>query len=207
MDGWVVHYPGRGSRHAETPIGSLTDLVEEIAGAIPPLLDRPFGFFGHSYGALTAFETARLLRRRTLAQPAVLFASACKAPHASPRHSPLHLLSDEEFLKALREFNGLPSEVLDEPGMVDLILPGLRADFAALETYTYRTEDPLGYPILALGANNDQRVNRDELDAWEQQTKLHFERRLLEGGHFFIHSDPDAVIATILPALRSSASS
>lgn len=87
------------------------------------------------------------------------------------------------------------------------MLPGLRADFAALETYANRAEAPLEYPIFALGAIDDPRVMPTELDGWEQQTSLPFERRLLEGGHFFIHSDPDAVIAAILPALRSGASS
>src|SRR5206468_11829594 len=59
-----IQLPGRESRAMERPMDSLSTIVESIVSEMTPLLHTPFAFFGHSMGALIAFETARELHRK-----------------------------------------------------------------------------------------------------------------------------------------------
>src|ERR1700694_2711560 len=109
-----VQFPGRGTRLMERPFTRLSPLVEALAQALVPLLDKPFAFFGHSLGALVGFELARQLRRQTGVQPVRLFVSADRAPQIPPRDRPIHALPKGEFLVELRRLNGIPRKVLED---------------------------------------------------------------------------------------------
>jgi len=183
-----VQFPGRGTRLMETPFTQLSPLVETLAQALGPLLDKPFAFFGHSLGALVGFELARQLRRQSGAQPVRLFASAARAPQIPPRHRPIHALPDEEFLEELRRLNGTPGEVLEHPELMEIMLPALRADFAVYETYAYSPELPLTCCISSFGGLQDRRVSCDDLGAWREQTTASLSLRMFPGGHFFLNA-------------------
>ncbi len=198
IEGFIAHYPGRGSRHQETPIRSLTVLVERLSHAIQPLLDRPFAFFGHSLGAMAAFELTRQLRQRNLPQPHVLFVSACGAPHLRDPHRAIHTLRDSEFISALRRLNGIPSELLGQPEIIQLFLPTLRADFEAIETYRYNPDQPpLDCPIVALGGLDDWRVDPQRLKGWASHTASRFRSQYFPGDHFFIQTARELIIDSI----------
>ena len=169
----------------ETPITQLSPLVQALAQALVPLLDKPFAFFGHSLGALVAFELARQLRRQSGVQPVRLLVSADRAPQISHRDRPINALPEKEFLDELRRLNGIPEKVLEETELMQSMLPILRADFAVYETYVYSTELPLSCPISTLGGLQDHRVSRDDLEAWRDQTSGSFSLRMFPGGHFF----------------------
>ena len=205
LEGWIAHYPGRGSRHRELPIKDPAALVESLSEAIQPLLDRPFVFFGHSLGALVAFELARLLRRNDLPQPKILFISACGAPHLPDPHPAIHALPDSEFLEALQQFNGVPSELLNLPDAMPLFLPILRADFEIMESYHYTEEKPpLDCPIVVFGGLDDPRVSRERLEAWSLHTNSGFQSRYVPGDHFFINPARESIIASIAAEMSST---
>lgn len=196
----IIHYPGRGSRFNEPPIKELSVLVEEIANAIQPELDEPFFFFGHSLGAVLAFEVAR-----RVPQPQILFVSACGAPHIPNPNRPIHELSDSEFIKSLQELNGLPAEVANNAELMELLLPTLRADFEAIENYKYISrEHRLDCPIIAFGGENDSHVDRARLDAWEHHTNNNFKSKIFPGDHFFINTARRSVIDSMITEIRSS---
>ena len=197
----IVHYPGRGSRFNEQPIKELFVLVEEIAKAIQPELDKPFFFFGHSFGAVLAFEVARRIRP----QPQILFVSACGAPHVPNPNRPIHALSDSEFISSLQELNGLPAEAMNNAELMELLLPILRADFEAIENYQYTSnEHRLECPIVAFGGTDDSHVDRARLDAWEHQTNSNFKTKFFQGDHFFINTERRSVVDSIITEIRSS---
>ena len=156
----------------------LIPLVETLSQAIQPLLDRPYAFFGHSFGALAAFELTRDLRRRGLPQPVMLFASACGAPHIPDPQPPIHTLPNAQFLEALNKFNGVSPELLRQPAVMDLFLPALRADCQAFETYSYAPEPPLNCRISAFGGTNDPRFSREGLEAGQCKQTLHFNHNI-----------------------------
>jgi medium-chain acyl-[acyl-carrier-protein] hydrolase len=202
---WVAHYPGRGSRHNEAPIKELATLTEEICLAIQPLLDKPFALFGHSLGALIAFELTRCLRQNAFPLPDALFVSACGAPHLPDPHPPIHALPDTEFLRALQELNGIPAEVAKLPELMELLLPTLHADFEVAESYQYISNAyELTCPIVAFGGNDDPRVSRERLEGWASLTDGCFKSQYFPGDHFFINTIRESVIASIVTELTSS---
>ena len=201
LEGWTVHYPGRGSRTGERPITKMADLIEQLCQAIQPYLNKPSIFFGYSMGGLVAFELTRALRRKQLAQPNILFVSACAAPQAPDSHSKIHQLSDAEFINELKKLNGIPPEILQNKEMLQLLLPTLRADFEIIEIYQYQIDTPLDCPIVAFGGRDDSRVSRERLEGWANQTASQFESHYFVGDHFFIHAARDEVMNFMIEKL------
>lgn len=191
-----VQYPGRGSRIAEAPFRTIDSLARAALPALAPLLDRPFAFFGHSMGALVAFELARLLAAEGRS-PAQLFVSAHRAPQLPDPDEPLHQLPDAELVERLRELNGTPPEVLAHAELLQLLLPLLRADFEACETYQYAPGAPLPCPISAFGGLRDPHVSREMLDAWGAQTSDGLTVRMFPGDHFFLNGDRQLLLASV----------
>src|SRR5262249_44475104 len=182
-----VQLPGRENRFREPVFTRLPPLIEALAEALRPFLDRPFAFFGHSLGALVAFELARRLRRDQGAEPVRLFVSACGAPQTRARRGgEIPPRPAGEFWHEGGRLNGTPTGVLDDGELRELLLPTLRADFAVGETYRYAGGPPLTCPVCALGGLGDETVDRRDLDAWRVRTAGPFRRRLLPGDHFFL---------------------
>lgn len=183
----AVQYPGRGSRLAERPFTDLHQLVRAFVQPLLPLLDRPFAFFGHSMGAAIGFELAHLLREEHGLEPAHLFVSGRRAPQLPRTALNTYLLPDDELLAELRQLNGTPGEVLDNPELMQLLLPILRADFELIQTYTYAPKSPLGCPLTAFGGLRDDEARREQLEAWREHTTARFSLLMFPGDHFFLH--------------------
>lgn len=183
-----IQLPGRETRFRDPAFAHLSPLVAALAESLRPKLDRPFAFFGHSLGALVAFELSRRLLEDYKLQPTHLFVSGCEAPHTRSSGGKIHSLSSAEFREELRRLNGTPLAVLDNDELMELVLPTLRADFSLWETYAYTAGPPLACPIIALGGLGDDMLSRRELDAWRELTTGPFRLRMLPGDHFFLHS-------------------
>ena len=198
----AVQLPGRESRLGETPYSDMVALTQTLGTELAPFMDRPFALFGHSNGALMAFELARLLRRTGRRMPEHLWASGRPAPQLQLTDPPLHALPEPEFLEGLRRFNGTPEEVLRNPEIMELIAPMLRADFSLGETYGYTPEPPLAVPISAYGGERDDEVPPEQVEAWREQTSAAFELRMFPGDHFFLIGDQAKVLAALNAELR-----
>ena len=197
-----VQFPGRGTRPMETPFTQLSPLVQALAQALVPLLDKPFAFFGHSLGALVGFELARQLRRQSGVQPVRLFVSADRAPQVPRRGRPIHAVPDAEFLVELRRLNGIPGKVLEDAEIMRIMLPVLRADFALYENYVYSTESPLDCFISGFGGLQDQRVSRGDLEAWRDQTSASFSLQMFPGDHFFLNATQPLLLQALSQELH-----
>ncbi|MCI0529785.1 MAG: thioesterase domain-containing protein, partial [Nitrospira sp.] len=184
----------------------LSPLVQVIAQALFPYLDKPFAFFGHSMGALVSFELTRHLRRQYRLGPVHLFVSGHHAPQIPDPDPPVHTLPEPAFLEELSRLNGTPKEVLEHTELMHLMLPTLRADFAVCETYTYTTEPPLDCPISAYGGLQDLEVSRDSLEAWQVQTRTSFSLRMFPGDHFFLHTAQPLLLRVLSWELHQLAS-
>ena len=180
-----MRLPGRESRLAEAPFERMGPLVEALADAIEPYLDRPFAFFGHSMGAAVAFELARELRRRGRPLPRMLIASGARAPQFRRESRAAARASREEFLEELRRLEGIPAEVLCDPALMRAILPALRADATLYRNYVYaRRRAARPCPIRAYGGADDPNVRREHLEAWAEQTTAIFRRAEFSGRPF-----------------------
>lgn len=185
---YAIELPGRGYRVAERPMTTMSSLTDEVTRALLPHLDKPFVFFGHSMGALLSFEVTRQLRRLHGPRPCWLFVSGCRAPQTPRSGRSIHALPEPEFLEELSRLKGSPSEVLMNRELMAVLLPGLRADFQAYETYEYLKDDPLCCPIHAVGGTADAEVMEADLEGWRSQTDSLFTRGMVAGDHFFLHS-------------------
>jgi medium-chain acyl-[acyl-carrier-protein] hydrolase len=193
-----VQLPGRENRLLETPFSSISSLIEPLALALVPRLDLPFAFFGHSMGALISFELARYLRGKGYPfAPVHLFVSAHRAPQLPDPDPPAYYLPEAAFLNELRRLNGTPEEILQNPELLRLLLPTLRADFALCETYKYVSDAPLSCPITTFGGLQDYEVSYEMLTAWRQQTSSTFTLRYFAGDHFFLHNEQTALLQAL----------
>jgi medium-chain acyl-[acyl-carrier-protein] hydrolase len=199
-----VELPGRNARLKEPPFTQFDPLVRAIAKAILPCLNVPFALFGHSMGALIAFELGRLLARKHRLEPVHLFVAGSQAPQLPDPYPPLHALPEPEFKAELRRLNGTPAEILDNPEMMQLVSPILRADLEVSETYAYRPRPRLNCPITAFGGLGE-RIGRDLLDPWQHHTSSTFDIRMLPGGHFFVHTAKHLLLRIISRELRKCA--
>jgi medium-chain acyl-[acyl-carrier-protein] hydrolase len=198
VDLCAVQLPGRANRMNEPAVCQLPLLVSALAREISPWLDLPVVFFGHSLGALLSFELARYLQDRCIPAPNELIVSGCRAPQISAPARKLYNLGDVEFIKALRDIGGTPEAILNEPRLIALIAPYLRADLQAFETYAYSPGKPLDCPIRAFAGVEDSRAPLPEVSAWCDQTANAFSLRTFPGAHFFVHTSE----ALVLDAMR-----
>jgi surfactin synthase thioesterase subunit len=200
----AVRLPGRECRQEEPAATRIVDLTEQICRGLIPWLDKPFAFFGHSFGALLAFEAVRQLRRNRLPAPSHLLLAARAAPHLPPLHPPLHQLDDHQFLdEVIAVYGGVPRQILAEPEFVRRFLPILRADFEAIETYHCAEEPPLQSPITVIGGRDDA-LEESHLAAWASQTDSRFSLRMVAGDHFFLQSNQTALLSLLKTELAAA---
>lgn len=192
-----VRLPGRESRLMERPFTQLDALLPELGAALAEVSDKPFALFGHSMGAMIAFELTRWLRREKRPLPAKLLVSGFRAPHLPPNRPPIHHLPNAEFIAEMKLLGGTPQEVLAHTELLDLLLPLLRADFTLVERYVWEEERPLTLPITAFGTPNDPIATPAQLAAWQQHTSGAFATHLFSGDHFYLRKQTANLLAAV----------
>ena len=196
----AIDYPGRGKRFSEDPECCIRQLVSKLARGIRPYLDGPFAFYGHSNGALVAYELACLLPQLYFRSPERLFLGAKRCPVMGPE-DPMHTLPDAAFITRLKEYKGTPEQVLCCPDLMSVFLPIIRADFALSETYSLPERAPLNVPTTAIVGRDDPLATHDMMQAWQDLISGPFDTVTLDGGHFFLNSHCSALAACITQAL------
>ncbi|MFC5473487.1 thioesterase II family protein [Paraherbaspirillum soli] len=191
-----INLPGRLSRFAEPPFTRVEPLLAALDLALQTRDDLPYVLYGHSMGALLAFELAQLRVRSGAALPEHLIVSGRRAPGTSHRRQETYLLPDREFLAEVKSLNGLPSAAWDNAELIKLLLPMLRADFELVNTYTHVPRPPLPVPLTVLTGDADPVAPLEQVWAWDQQStdcNVH----VFEGDHFFIHQKEKEVVGMI----------
>lgn len=178
----AVRYPGRAERLAEDPPHSLLDLASDLAGAVSELNPLPFVLFGHSMGALVAFETCRKLAELGQRPPEALFVAGCAAPHIARRPMPEHL-SDDALIDLLRSA-GADTSALADDEMRELVMPSVRADLLATSRYRPAQGSRLTVPII-VSSGEDDALEPEHLTDWQFHTEASCDWHRFTGGHFF----------------------
>jgi medium-chain acyl-[acyl-carrier-protein] hydrolase len=198
-----VLLPGREARFRERPFKRMEPLVAALREGLSAHLDRPFAVFGHSMGALIAFELCRALEREGVS-PACLLVSGSRPPHASFSDADVHGLPDDAFLDCLhRRYRAIPDAVRENRELTEIVLPALRADFELLETYRLNDAAGLTCPIVAFGGSSDETVSSDELLEWARYASSALRCHLFEGDHFFLRSAEPELLAAVEKQLES----
>jgi len=189
-----VQPPGRAERFREPAYDRLEPLVDDLLAALDGQFTGMYALFGHSVGALVAYELARRLCEFEARPPAHLYISARPAPQLPDTRRPLRDLPAAELFGEIRRIGGTPDEVLRDPELTAYLLPLLRADFAVNETYRYQRELPLDIPLTVFGGERDPRADEAELLAWRSRTTNRFDIRVYPGGHFYLDDRPEELV-------------
>ena len=198
-----IQTPGKGARVLEAPHTDLDTLVSDLLDAIRPRLhERPFSFFGHSNGALIAFQLARRMQREGLPAPERLFLSANPAPWTRTFDPPHSSLSDVEFRAMLYRLNGTPPEVLANDELLELMLPGLRADFALAESF--RCDGSAIRSACTVFYGSEDEIAPHQIEAWQDRIDGPVDYERIEGGHFYIHDQEALLVRKVLERLDSA---
>lgn len=186
----AIELPGHGVRHAEQPISVMFRLVHWIVEEIARRHDGgPYAIFGHSLGALTAFDVARVARRR-LGEPRHLFVSGHNAPSVPLDYPMIHHLPDEELAVEVQRLGGLPPEIANFPELRTRLLRVLRIDLRLAHAYLPFVDAPLECPITVFGGDEDPLVSAAGRRAWANETTGQTSVVVVPGRHFFLHSEP-----------------
>jgi surfactin synthase thioesterase subunit len=204
VDVCAVQLPGHGRRAHETPYDRLDLLLEALREAFEPYLDRPFALFGHSMGALIAYEFARVLRRHDGPRPLLLGVAGRSAPRPGLSGRALHQLPSPDLFAELRALNGTPGAALESEALMEFAEPLLRADFKLVETWEHICEPPLRVPIVAFAGTRDPAAPAAGVDHWRAETSRSFKSYMIPGDHFFIQSSQE-LVASILGAALTPA--
>lgn len=152
-------------------------------------------------GALIAFEVARALRRRGVPGPEALWVGGAEGPQTRLIQRRYHELGDADLVEGLRDFGATPAELLADREMMGLLLPGIRADFALAERYTYTAEVPLDIPIHVLLGDQDRFVDIERAQGWARESTGPLRQHIYPGGHFFVEEHQVAIAALLVDTL------
>ncbi|MFJ2664221.1 thioesterase II family protein [Nocardia fluminea] len=179
-----VLLPGRGLRLWEPASTDIRALASDVATALieQGFLDR-YAFFGHSMGALLAYEVAGVLRERDVVMPERLFVSGSRAPHLYGTSLGTEL-TDDALLTWVKELGGLLGS--GARSQFDRRLPTLRADLRACEIYRPRAQPPLDCPLTVISAVGDPLADEEQVDSWRGYSTCSTRRRRFSGGHFYL---------------------
>ncbi|MFG2000302.1 thioesterase II family protein [Spirillospora sp. NPDC048911] len=187
----AVQYPGRQDRHREPVLTDLRELAGLIRAELPVLGPAP-ACFGHSMGAMVAFEVVRDLA----GQPPVLFAAGRRAPSRSTQ-SCVHPMSDADILADVELLGGMDARQLRSRALTRLVLPVLRGDYEAIDTYRYEPGPPLRCPIVVLAGDEDPMTPVEDALAWSDHGAAGGDSHVLPGGHFFVDAHRDRIAQII----------
>lgn len=186
-----LQLPGREELFGEDP---FVDASEAAADLVPRALeaagpDAPLVLFGHSLGAVIAYELARVIEETSPGRLRRLYVSGSPGPDGG-RSERATGLDDEEFLARVHELAGYRHEAFDVPELREVLLPVLRADVAMHEDYRPGDRAPLSVPVVALRGADDALVSREQAHEWSVTTSGGFAYRELAGGHMYLAEDP-----------------
>jgi surfactin synthase thioesterase subunit len=197
----AISYPTASEFAASS---TLPEIAAEVAARIEEPADGAFAFFGHSMGALVAYETTRCLREAGRPGPSTLFASGHGAPHLPSPGPVLHVLGGQEFWREMAALDGIRHEVMRDPALCAAIEPRLRGELRAAETYHYRAGYPLGCDVVGLTGQDDRRAPVEDVMQWQMHTLGRFDMHVFPGGHFFLETAAEAVVGVVADRLTTS---
>lgn len=196
----AIRLPGHSGRMTESLLTSAAEMADDLMPAMEAWLDLPYLVYGHSLGAVVAFELVHAIQARNLPLPQHFFCAARRAPHVPSRLDAIHDHPLELLIPELRRLNGTPDLLLADPALLQLFVPIIRTDLKAAYLYHREPDTKLRCSASAFCGSRDHVVVPQDMAGWAE----HFTRptvfRMFEGGHFFLDNDRAAMVKVICAA-------
>jgi surfactin synthase thioesterase subunit len=202
VDVVALQYPGRQDRRTEPCLTDIGELADLVTAEVSALGGGPTVFFGHSMGAVLAFETIRRLEQRDGPGPYALVASGRRGP-STHRQETVAEESDDALIREIKKLNGTSTTLLGDDDVLRMALPSLRGDYQAIEAYRCPADRSIHAPVTVLTGDADPKTTVPEASAWVGHTRGDFRLKVFPGGHFFLQDHQSAVSAEIDRDLRS----
>ncbi|MGB0971476.1 MAG: thioesterase II family protein [Mycobacterium sp.] len=188
---FVMQYPRHPGRLSEPAAQTIAELAEGLFDAGPWENLGHIQLLGHCMGAMVAFEFAKVAERHGVAI-SMLWVSGGAAPSTLADFAPLPT-SDDAILADITELGGTDPRLLEDPEFLDLLIPAVRADYVALNQYWSTPNDAITADITAISGCRDERIGIESLRQWAVHTTGRYTLHSLDGGHFFLFDQVDAL--------------
>jgi surfactin synthase thioesterase subunit len=196
-----LQYPGRQDRRREPLITDVETYADRLASVLMSMPGLPTVFFGHSMGAVLAFEVARRLQDREPAVPRSLIVSGRRAP-STYRDEQVHRRDDQGIIEELKLLNGTGAQLFGDDEVMRMALPAIRGDYRAIETYACAPGATVRCATTVLVGRADPKATLAESEAWRDHTTGDFRLKSFPGGHFYLSEHQPAVNAEIAAELE-----
>jgi surfactin synthase thioesterase subunit len=197
-------YPGHGNRVKETLLHDVKAISEDIFAQINIGLDENYILYGHSMGALISLLVTQKIIKANLPPPVHLFVSGCEAPAVSTKRLKVDTLSKDEFIEKISRLGGMPEEVLANRDLMEFIEPILRADFKAVDNFSYVKEAPLDIPLTVM-VGHGEKMTDEEINHWQDETLQKIRVIKYPGDHFFIYNNEERIVESIISQFKKTA--
>lgn len=190
MDVIPIQLPGRENRVREQIPGDFDTIMDAMVAGLQGELNQPYVLFGHSMGALMAYELARRVNRK----PEHLILAGRRGPRIAPFQQNIHDLDDASFIQLAMEGGGSQQALFANPELLRIMMTRLRADYRLCATYRHQPEQSLEIPITLFLGDDDPHNDSEDLGRWDVLTSGSYQCKLLPGGHFFINTHREALL-------------
>ncbi|WP_298422738.1 thioesterase domain-containing protein [uncultured Kordia sp.] len=198
----LIELTGRGVRIGESLYPTMEAVINDLYDKIKNDLGEHFAFFGHSMGAIIAYELALKVSKEEGRIANHLFLSGRGFPKIKENDFK-HELPEDEFKEVLMNLEGTPKEVFQNPTLSKLFLPIIRSDYRLVERYIPRKNmlQSINTEVSVLSGINDIFSN-EELEKWAIITNKKCTIKYFNGGHFFINEKKEELINYINEVLE-----
>lgn len=198
----IVELKGRGGRYSEGSYKNISEAVDDIINyMVESNINEDYCIFGHSMGALLAYEVCKKIEQLNLNEPKHLFLSGHAAPHIKNKYEINHTLDDETFIREINNLGGIPYKLTKDYAALMFFVRIIKEDFRMINQYKYKKGNAIKCGISVFFGSNEL-INLNDVFMWESYTEEKISFYRVDGNHFFIHNLKDLIINLIKEIIK-----
>ncbi len=201
IEGIALEVPGRGDRFGEPLLTDTDAIINDMYKQLTPYIQRPYMMLGFSMGTLVAFLLMEKIRNAGKSLPTHTFMFARESPDYFIGQFDQYKYESKAFWDCIVNFGGVPKALLQHPELMELYEPIMRADFEALGKYVYQEVKPFNVNATVVLGEKDK-VKDEHAKTWQKHFIPEIEMVKMDGGHFFIFENIEAVSKLIKSKLK-----